>query len=510
MPTTCMQEASRIVAHAALKLNPLTPITTLSPEETAELQGAAGPFSGEMECWADDALPSDAESALVVAANCHGPVKPTRGVNRQDTGVCRHWARGFCAMGESCAFPHEGPSPAPSSSVVVVNGQSADSLPSREELRRKKMFVVVKSSEHCKDYNAGKCTRGDKCKFAHVGSIRGSQSPSDNNQRAPGGMSNRIEQHQQGIRCRDWRAGRCNRGTACKYIHDEDVRDDDYGRDYGYETAPPPQMQPAMNGGVAQGRTVIRRTFYTTAPPPQQHPVITYQPPPQQQQYATLVSVPPMIQQPDNGSYGYAPMPQQQLIGPPPTTTVGHTEVPTPMTPPMVQHTEPPMPPQPYLEGEGTLPRDDDGSNLVSPMLSQQGHPVQDCSSAVQSPTAPHTPATPTSAPVLDRSAEELRAQLAEAEAEAARLRWQAAEAQARATRLRAEATDEPEHMHLQTMQSHQMQEDKNVHGQPHHDSKYVDYNCVQSYTNPPMPEQCFAPDPGYYCHGDYSTVATA
>jgi len=47
----------------------------------------------------------------------------------------------------------------------------------------------------CKDFQAGKCTRGDKCKFAHVGPAR------------------------KQIQCRDFLAGKCGRGDACKYRH---------------------------------------------------------------------------------------------------------------------------------------------------------------------------------------------------------------------------------------------------------------------------------------------------
>lgn len=56
---------------------------------------------------------------------------------------------------------------------------------------------MVKSSVPCKDYQAAKCHRGDKCKFAHIG----------------GGPARRS------VACRDCRQGRCTRGDACRYRH---------------------------------------------------------------------------------------------------------------------------------------------------------------------------------------------------------------------------------------------------------------------------------------------------
>lgn len=109
---------------------------------------------------------------------------------------CRHWARGFCASGDHCSFSHS--DPYCSSSMrgsVMVNGHPSDRVPTPEELRDQEMFIVVKSSEACKDFQAGKCTRGDKCKFAHVGPAR------------------------KQIQCRDFLAGKCGRGEACKYRH---------------------------------------------------------------------------------------------------------------------------------------------------------------------------------------------------------------------------------------------------------------------------------------------------
>lgn len=176
--------------------------------------------------------------------------------------ICRHWAKGYCALGENCAFPHHGPSPAPASGgSVVVNGLPAEAIPSAAELRKQDLFAVVKSSVPCKDYQAAKCHRGDKCKFAHVG----------------GGPQRRS------VACRDWRQGRCTRGDACRYRHtgsrrqsdDQDCYDDDV-QDEMRDTAPYVTtvkyvVSPAQQTIAAPAPSVQRivRYYTTTAPTPQ-------------------------------------------------------------------------------------------------------------------------------------------------------------------------------------------------------------------------------------------------
>eukprot|EP01065_Artemidia_motanka_P051141 TRINITY_DN8923_c0_g1_i1.p1 TRINITY_DN8923_c0_g1~~TRINITY_DN8923_c0_g1_i1.p1 ORF type:complete len:470 (+),score=136.08 TRINITY_DN8923_c0_g1_i1:63-1412(+) len=196
-----------------------------------------------------------------------------------DREICRHWARGYCAMGDSCAFPHVGPSPAPvgGSGAVVVRGVSVDDIPSQDELREKDMFIVVKSSVPCKDYQAGKCHRGDKCKFAHVGTARRGS-----------------------VLCRDWQAGVCTRGDSCKYRHTSRRECDDQEYDFDCYDGPdvgcptpyrvsyvqhvPQTMHVNSDVGnlvtvrtpvaytIAQQPTVQRIVRYVTAPPPQPPP----------------------------------------------------------------------------------------------------------------------------------------------------------------------------------------------------------------------------------------------
>jgi hypothetical protein len=53
----------------------------------------------------------------------------------------------------------------------------------------------------CRDYRAGRCTRGNTCRFAHIGVPF----------RAPGGHD----------MCGDFLAGRCARGETCRFSHDK-------------------------------------------------------------------------------------------------------------------------------------------------------------------------------------------------------------------------------------------------------------------------------------------------
>lgn len=236
--------------------------------------------------------------------------------------ICRHWAKGYCAFGDDCAFPHSGPSPAPAGGgSVVVNGVSADLIPSADELREKDLFAVVKSSVPCKDYQVAKCHRGDKCKFAHIG-----------------GPPRRS------AACRDWRQGRCNRGDSCRYYHaggrkEEQQYDGENTSPITYVNAAPP-----MPVSSAAGPTVVHRivrycstavapqsckqpTVYTAAPQPSYNPTSWYTAP-----QVTCTTVPAPAEY-------CVPAPPQPLVHPQPpplpvTATMPSTQLQSPLCEP--------------------------------------------------------------------------------------------------------------------------------------------------------------------------------
>lgn len=239
--------------------------------------------------------------------------------------VCRHWAKGFCAFGADCAFPHAGPSPAPAGGgSVVVNGMSSDLIPSADELREKDLFAVVKSSVPCKDYQVAKCHRGDKCKFAHIG-----------------GPPRRS------AACRDWRQGRCNRGDACRYYHSGPRKEDEQS-----------MMEPVVHTNTttsanASAPTVVHRIvrYCSAAPMPQPPPPSTvYTSAPQPMCSTGLYAAPQtVVCDPTTPStqYSVLPSPPQSLMPPPPVPQqVPLVCVPAPSPQPQLQAQAPQCAPQ--------------------------------------------------------------------------------------------------------------------------------------------------------------------
>jgi len=149
----------------------------------------------------------------------------------------------------------------------MINGHPSDRVPTPEELRDQEMFIVVKSSEACKDFQAGKCTRGDKCKFAHFGPAR------------------------KQIQCRDFLAGKCGRGDACKYRHGPWSPDmQDMGEDsmlcqpcppshMSVDLAPPVYRIVSAPQPVPQPIRIVRSVTTTTRMQPPPPPVYGMQEP---------------------------------------------------------------------------------------------------------------------------------------------------------------------------------------------------------------------------------------
>ena len=70
---------------------------------------------------------------------------------------------------------------------------------------------VAKSSKAiCYDFQKGKCTRGDKCKYLHKAR---SQSPKTDKPNKGGKKINAV--------CTFWKKGKCTRGDKCRFLHRE-------------------------------------------------------------------------------------------------------------------------------------------------------------------------------------------------------------------------------------------------------------------------------------------------
>ncbi|CAE7796697.1 Gdi1, partial [Symbiodinium necroappetens] len=67
---------------------------------------------------------------------------------------CRHFARGYCALGEKCNFAHDGPPPSFPDGWVIRT---------KEEIQLYNFKTTL-----CRDFQkVGSCPRGDECTFAH-------------------------------------------------------------------------------------------------------------------------------------------------------------------------------------------------------------------------------------------------------------------------------------------------------------------------------------------------------
>jgi len=76
---------------------------------------------------------------------------PPSAPKRKSNTTCRHWARGFCRLGESCNFSHAGP-----------RGSEAGAGPSKPDDGSKR-------SSGCRHWARGFCMLAQACKFAHEG-----------------------------------------------------------------------------------------------------------------------------------------------------------------------------------------------------------------------------------------------------------------------------------------------------------------------------------------------------
>ena len=87
----------------------------------------------------------------------------------------------------------------------------------------------------CHDFQKGKCTRGDKCKYLHKTKSR---SPGRSPGRAP--SAGRTPAKKINATCMFWRKGKCNKGSECRFLHEE--------KNKPSNAAPSEQAVPASSG----------------------------------------------------------------------------------------------------------------------------------------------------------------------------------------------------------------------------------------------------------------------
>eukprot|EP00746_Dinoflagellata_sp_MGD_P007772 gnl/MRDRNA2_/MRDRNA2_115453_c0_seq1.p1 gnl/MRDRNA2_/MRDRNA2_115453_c0~~gnl/MRDRNA2_/MRDRNA2_115453_c0_seq1.p1 ORF type:complete len:405 (+),score=64.99 gnl/MRDRNA2_/MRDRNA2_115453_c0_seq1:74-1288(+) len=132
------------------------------------------------------AIQAEAEAAQKEAAQkqVSGGLKP-----------CRHWERGYCQLGMSCGFLHEG------AEDVASMGESN----------------AMKGTVPCRHWEKGFCQLGMACGFLHAGAEEGIAQPQQVLQKQMGGgKGTGLEPSKI---CRHWEKGFCELGAQCGFAH---------------------------------------------------------------------------------------------------------------------------------------------------------------------------------------------------------------------------------------------------------------------------------------------------
>mmetsp|Transcript_12628 Transcript_12628/g.14951 ORF Transcript_12628/g.14951 Transcript_12628/m.14951 type:complete len:186 (-) Transcript_12628:98-655(-) len=112
--------------------------------------------------------------------------------------ICKDFQNGRCARGNACKYLHE--------------------------MGEQKQEAQAQAPQTCRDFLLGRCFRPN-CKYLHDASQRLDQNDGSNNQPASSDRGGYLppESSDQGgylQPCRDFQRGRCVRGNMCKFSHD--------------------------------------------------------------------------------------------------------------------------------------------------------------------------------------------------------------------------------------------------------------------------------------------------
>lgn len=130
---------------------------------------------------------------------------------------CRHFARGYCALGEKCNFAHDGPPPSFPDGWVIRT---------KEEIQLYNFKTTL-----CRDFQkVGSCPRGDECTFAHgeaelqkPGEVQQTLGSLQSGQKSQFTTEEKQRYNYKTKLCREFSAnGSCPRGDICSFAHGQE------------------------------------------------------------------------------------------------------------------------------------------------------------------------------------------------------------------------------------------------------------------------------------------------
>ncbi|KAL5707098.1 hypothetical protein ACHQM5_025187 [Ranunculus cassubicifolius] len=167
---------------------------------------------------------------------------PPRGIKGGSRGsVCADFARGRCRRGSDCRFLHEENNEYVDrrhGSVPEENWEnrhekersfghpkneerdySRDNLPHRNDSQRS-----IRSTGICMSFLKGSCERGSSCRFIHEDTVVDSRGTServhDRDRKPIPGHDQRRDSYKMTIPCRFFALGKCRKGTECNFPHE--------------------------------------------------------------------------------------------------------------------------------------------------------------------------------------------------------------------------------------------------------------------------------------------------
>jgi len=136
------------------------------------------------------------------------------GGNPQAVDVCGDWRNGCCLRGKFCKYRH--------SELQLLPASALFSQPMMMPAPTAPMMVaapVQKIQDVCGEWRRGTCQRGNACKYLHerpvcADWVRGKCSR---------GSDCKYRHKQTSEVCADWKRGVCTRGDECKYLHEKSI-----------------------------------------------------------------------------------------------------------------------------------------------------------------------------------------------------------------------------------------------------------------------------------------------
>lgn len=138
--------------------------------------------------------------------------------------LCKYYAENTCTRGDLCRFAHrldlmrQWPEP-PSTRLAAsptAGSTSETSMSRTSDLRREERLDADLRSQCCRNFQWGRCTRGDACRFLHVESTQASR------REVARGLAENTVPERVGEECRFYRrTGYCRYGDRCRFLHED-------------------------------------------------------------------------------------------------------------------------------------------------------------------------------------------------------------------------------------------------------------------------------------------------